>query len=304
MKHSNNGFRRHFRRWVLILVSSAACSAVLGTAASAQQYHSGKVVWMQLVTPDLQAAQRFYGALFGWTFEVRRPGVYAIAQQGGEPVAGLLQARGGTAATGSRAGWLTFLSVHDVAHSVQSVQSQGGRLLSAPHRYPRGEMALCVDPQGAAFGVIARSDGDLEDALAPPGEEIWATLITSDPDRDAAFYQDVFGYEVFDLPSDAALDGQHLVLSTEQFARASIDSLPVGHPNAHPRWLDYIRVDDVTATAQRAQTLGGRLLVAPHPDRHGGQLAVIADPNGAVLGILEWSTAATHAIENGQGSTP
>ena len=63
--------------------------------------------------------------------------------------------------------------------AVQSVQAQGGRLLSAPHRYARGEMALLVDPQGAAFGVIARSGGDPEDALAPPGEEIWATLITS-----------------------------------------------------------------------------------------------------------------------------
>jgi uncharacterized protein len=304
MNNPNNGFTRQVRRWLLTIVSSVVCSVLLGTVASAQQYHSGKVVWMQLVTPDLAAAQRFYGGLFGWTFDVTRPGVYAVAQVDGEPIAGLLQPRAGTTTAGSRAGWLTFLSVRDVAHTLQSVQAQGGRLLSAPHRYPRGEMATFVDPQGVVFGVIARRGGDPEDALASPGEEIWATLITSDPDRGAAFYQNVFDYEVFDLPSDAALDGQHLVLSTEQFARASIDSLPVGHPDAHARWLDYIRVDDVTATAQRAQTLGGRLLVAPHPDRHGGQLAVIADPNGAVLGILEWSAAEKRAAEGGQETAP
>ena len=305
MNHSENGFTRHCRRWVLTLVATTVCSALLATAASAQQYHPGKVVWMQLVTPDLAAAQRFYGALFGWNFDARRPGVYAIAQEDGEPVAGLLQPTAGTAApTGSHAGWLTFLSVHDVAHVVQSVQAQGGRLLSAAHRYPRGDMAVFLDPQGAAFGVITRRGGDPEDALAAPGEEIWATLITRDPDLDAAFYQNVFGYEVFELPSDAALDGQHLVLSTEQFARASIDSLPVGHAEAHPRWLDYIRVDDVTGTAQRAQALGGRLLVAPHPDRHGGQLAVIADPHGAVLGLIEWSAAQKRAAAGGQETGP
>jgi len=35
--------------------------------------------------------------------------------------------------------------------------------------------------------------------------------------------------------------------------------------------------------------LGGKVLVEPHMDRHGGQVAVIADPSGAPLGLMEWT---------------
>jgi hypothetical protein len=34
--------------------------------------------------------------------------------------------------------------------------------------------------------------------------------------------------------------------------------------------------------------LGGRVLVEPCLDRQGGKLAVVADPQGAPFGLLEW----------------
>jgi predicted enzyme related to lactoylglutathione lyase len=34
--------------------------------------------------------------------------------------------------------------------------------------------------------------------------------------------------------------------------------------------------------------LGGRALVSPHIDRHGGRIAVLADPQGAWFGVMEW----------------
>ena len=38
-------------------------------------------------------------------------------------------------------------------------------------------------------------------------------------------------------------------------------------------------------------SLGGSVLVPPHVDRHGGKLAVIADPSGAPFGVMEWNDA-------------
>jgi hypothetical protein len=35
--------------------------------------------------------------------------------------------------------------------------------------------------------------------------------------------------------------------------------------------------------------LGGRVLVEPRIDRHGGKVAVVADPFGAPFGLLEWT---------------
>jgi predicted enzyme related to lactoylglutathione lyase len=163
----------------------------------------------------------------------------------------------------------------------------GAKVLFAPHSFPdRGREAVLADPQGAVFAVLASSSGDPPDVLAEPGEWIWSSLITSDPDAGAAFYQTLFDYEVFDLPADEG--AQHLLLATDNYARASANSLPAGKASVHPHWLNYVRVEDADKMAAKAVALGGRILVEPRVDRHGGKVAVIADPAGAVFGLLEW----------------
>jgi predicted enzyme related to lactoylglutathione lyase len=47
-----------------------------------------------------------------------------------------------------------------------------------------------------------------------------------------------------------------------------------------------VSADDAAA---KAVQLGGKVLVPPYEDRHGGKVAVIADPAGAPLGVMEWS---------------
>ena len=41
--------------------------------------------------------------------------------------------------------------------------------------------------------------------------------------------------------------------------------------------------------AAKVVALGGRVLVAPHVDRQGGRVALVADPQGAAFGLLEWT---------------
>src|SRR5580658_11070771 len=62
------------------------------TQPASGEHHVGKVIWADLVTPDLEGAKRFYGGLFGWTFrEVPGDPNYTLALLDGEPVAGLFQ---------------------------------------------------------------------------------------------------------------------------------------------------------------------------------------------------------------------
>jgi predicted enzyme related to lactoylglutathione lyase len=42
------------------------------------------------------------------------------------------------------------------------------------------------------------------------------------------------------------------------------------------------------ASAQRAKQLGGKVLVAPHPDVRDGTVALIADPSGALIALQKW----------------
>ncbi len=256
----------------------------------------GNFCWFELATSDQAAAKKFYGGLFGWTFrDIQASGIeYAEALLDGHTVAGLIHKK---LREGERRqpAWLSFFSVGNVDTARKVALQNGAKVLFEPHDIPdRGREAVFADPQGAVFVVLASTNGDPPDVLAEPGEWIWSSLITSDPDTDAAFYQKLFDYEVFELPpSDGA---QHLLLSSDNYARASVNTLPANKPNLHPHWLNYVRVEDAVKMAEKVVALGGRVVVAPRVDRHGGKVAVVADPLGARFGLLEWSATGSKEV--------
>ena len=293
------------RTLATLFVAAASISSFVAAATltplvqpASQEHHVGKVVFVELVTPDLAVAKTFYGGLFGWTFrDVAIDGAdYAEASLNGQPVAGIVRRNTPSAQLGQPA-WLGFLSVEDVDAASKTAIQGGAKLLSAPHTVAgRGREAVLADPQGAVFAILASSHGDSPDLLAASGEWIWSALTTSDPETDAAFYQTLFDYEVFDLP--AAAGAQHLMFASGSFARASANTMPEHRPKARPHWLSYVRVDDMDASIAKLGVLGGRVLVEPRVDRHGGRVAVVADPLGAAFGLLEWK--AGDSIEVGE----
>src|SRR5450830_2080682 len=253
------------------------------------EHHVGKVIWVDLVTPDLAGAKQFYSGLFGWTFRDIHVGKtdYALALLDGRPVGGLFH-RPVPPGEHRQPAWLAFIAVRDVDAAKRTALEHGAKVVFEPRSYPqRGRQAVFADPEGAVFAVLASSSGDPSDFLASPGEWIWSSLLAQDPDKDAAFYQTLFGYDVFDVPSE---DGkEHVILSTDDYARASVNALPSHASRRHPHWLNFVRVVDAVDVAAKAVALGGRMLVEPHIDRHGGKVAVVADPTGATFGLMEWS---------------
>jgi hypothetical protein len=256
---------------------------------ASQDHHVGKVIFVELVTPDLESAKQFYQGLFGWTFRDIRRGEsqYAEASLDGRPVAGLIH-KAIAAGEHRQPAWLTFIAVRDVDAARDIALQHGGKVLFEPHSIPqRGRESVLADPQGAVFAVLASSSGDPSDVLAVPGEWIWSSLIANDPENEAAFYQMLFDYEVFDLPTDEG--AQHLMFAADGFARASVNPPPGDRTNTHSRWINYVRVVDAIETTAKVKRLGGRVLVEPHLDRHGGKVAIVADPQGAPFGLLEWT---------------
>lgn len=253
------------------------------------EHHVGKVIWVELVTPDLAGAKAFYSGLFGWTFQDLHGDKtdYAVALLDGRPVGGLLQ-RAVPPAEHRQPSWLAFIAVRDVDAAKRTALEHGAKVVFEPKTYPRrGRQAVFADPDGAVFAVLASSSGDPTDVLAAPGEWIWSSLHTTNPDTDAAFYQTLLGYDVFDVPSE---DGsEHVILSSDDYARASVNHFPGDSSRRHPHWLNFVRVVDAAGAAAKAVALGGRVLVEPHIDRHGGNVAVVADPTGAPIGLMEWS---------------
>ena len=217
-----------------------------------------------------------------------------VALLDGQPVAGLFQ-RPVPSGEHKQPAWLTFIAVRDAGEADQTAVAHGGKVLAPPRDYPeRGRQAILADPQGAVFAVLQSSSGDPADVLPPMGGWIWSSLITTDPNAGAGFYQALFGYEVFELPSE---DGrEHLLLASDGYARATANSPPVTAPNLPSHWVNFVRVANVAEASRKAVALGGRVLVQPHLDRHGEMVAVMADPSGAPVGLLEWSDTETKRV--------
>jgi predicted enzyme related to lactoylglutathione lyase len=259
------------------------------------EHHAGKMIWADLVTPDLAAAEKFYGGLFGWTFQPIHAGDtnYAVAMLDGRPIGGLVQ-KAIPAGQHQQSAWLTFLAANDVDGVKKLAVSHGAKVLSDIKSYPmRGRQCVLSDPEGAVFALLASSSGDTPDYLPATGDWIWSSLHAKDAGAEAAFYQNLLGYDVFDLPSDDGLE--HLILSTDDYARASANDLEQGSARRRSHWLNFVRVENAAQSAAKAVTMGGRVLVEPRVDRHGGMLAVIADPAGAPVGLMEWSESDTKA---------
>ncbi len=281
--------------WVLPAGAAPLQVPALETPESGE-HHVGKVIFVELVTPRLAEAEQFYGALLGWTFREITTGSnrYATAFLGDQPVAGLYEKPFGGGERRQPA-WLTFFAVSDVDGAKRTAAGAGAKVLSEPHNLPdRGREAVLADPQGAVFALLASKSGDPPDDLALPGEWIWSSLITSDADADAGFYQSIFDYEVYELPAEAG--ATHLILATDNYARASVNSLPSKDSRIRPHWLDYVRVDDALNAVAKVVALGGQVVVEPHVDRHGGRIAVVADPSGAPFGLMEWPAAETKEV--------
>lgn len=257
------------------------------TTVSGSRRLPGKFVWADLVTDDVPAARKFYGQLFGWTFQDF--GGYTIAANDERPLCGLFQRARPAGKPDARPRWFGYLSVSNVERAQRAVTQAGGRVLEERRKFPkRGEQAIFADPEGALFGVVKSSAGDPPDFLAEPGDWIWIQLMSRDARRAAEFYRDVAGYEI--VENTAADRRSDFVLTSKGYARATVRTIPQAEQErVRPTWLAFVRVQNVGESVAKAKQLGGTVLIAPQPELLQGKVAVVADPAGAAIGLLEWS---------------
>jgi uncharacterized protein len=111
----------------------------------------------------------------------------------------------------------------------------------------------------------------------PAGVPCWTVVLHADPEAGAAFYADLFGWDV-----EASDEGFFLARLRGREV-AGIAPLPDTDPPPAPAWMTHVRVDSAADAATRAQAAGGTLVAGPMDFAPAGRLAVIADPAGAVL---------------------
>ena len=254
------------------------------TTVSGSPQLPGKFVWADLVTDDLAAARKFYSQLFGWNF--REVGDYVIAENDHHPMGGMFQ-RPRPQDRVAEPRWFGYISVSNVERAKKAAIRAGGKILMEPQKLrERGEQAVFADAEGAVFGVVKSSSGDPEDFLAEPGDWIWIQLLSRDAKEAAEFYRKVGGYEIVENVETNRLNDY--VLTSEGYARATVRMIPDANTQVQPTWLPFVRVTNVAESVTLAKQIGGKVLVEPRAELLDGHVAVVADPTGAAVGILEW----------------
>jgi predicted enzyme related to lactoylglutathione lyase len=118
------------------------------------------------------------------------------------------------------------------------------------------------------------------------GKFVWYDLMTTDPTAAQAFYTEVIGWktEPWEGPNPYTLFAVGDRGSLGGVAELPEQAREMGAP---PHWLSYVEVKDVDATVERAKELGASVMGEPFDIPGVGRIAILRDPQGAVLGTFK-----------------
>jgi len=211
--------------------------------------------WVDLGTPDVGAAETFYGAVLGWTAAASDDPAYRLALVGGHPVAGL-----GPAEAPGAPWWTPYLASSDVTADVDRFGAAGGAVLVPPTAAGgAGTFAAVRDPQGAAVSFWQPGTLDGTCRCLRPGTFAGARLCTPDAAASVAFHREALG-------------------CAPQIAR------PAARPAHHAHWIVAFRVPDPRRAAAAALRLGAT--------RSSLDPGCLVDPAGAGFRLVAGRSAA------------
>jgi uncharacterized protein len=249
-------------------------------------YAPGTPCWVDLATPDIEAAAEFYSGLFGWDVPEQpnsaEMGGYRRAKKNDKDVAGMMPLM----QEGQPPAWSTYVSVDDADTIARAVQENEGTMVAEPMDVmDLGRMAVFTDPSGAFFGIWQPGTFAGAQLANEPGTVGWNELSTRDPEGAKAFYGRIFGWEANDLEME---DGG---IYTEW----RVDGAPVGGmldmrgrmpDEIPPHWGVYFGTEDTDATVEKVKAGGGELLFGPM-DIEPGRFATVRDPFGASFNVMQ-----------------
>jgi predicted enzyme related to lactoylglutathione lyase len=250
-------------------------------------YEPGAPCWVDLATPDIEAAAGFYGELFGWEVpelsNSAAMGGYRRAKKNGKDVAGVYPLM----EEGQPPAWATHVSVSDAAATMDAVREAGGQVLVEPMEIADyGKMSVFVDPTGAVCGAWEPNAFAGAELVNEYGCFGWNELGTRDTAGAKQFYSAVFGWGSQEEESERA--GTYTVWKVgEAMAGGMLDLSAVGVPDeVPPHWLVYFTVEDTDAAVEKVKSGGGDVRMEPI-DIPIGRFAVLADPFGAVFAVMQ-----------------
>jgi len=264
----------------LLLTSNASIAAQVATTDKEKiSNQHGKLVWADLYTGDVEASLKFYHDTFGWTVKefAKEQAKYHLLYDNGQAVAGVLE-RDSKRNKTDNALWVGSIDTDNVSSRSELAAKNNATIILAPHDFSLyGKRSVLADPQG---GVIALLELDLtnKNHKKISNKWDWAQLFSTNTKQAALFYQDTFGYSL--EPINAKKDSFFLIQA--EMIQASIVKLPETFEQ-RDRWVNFIEVNELNTVLSKATANGATVIYQPK----NRDLAIIADPNGALLGLTQ-----------------
>ena len=245
----------------------------------------GRLLWYELLTTDMGAAESFYKAVIGWTTKPfdGAEGPYDMWTRSGDvPIGGVMTIPEGM---NWPPHWVMYVGVPKLEEAVATIERLGGRSLSPVIEVPEvGRLRTMLDPQGAMFSIHEPSSPP-ERPEAPPeiGDASWHELYTTDAAAAMKFYAEMFGWrptESFDMGPMGTY---------QMFGRTSslggMMTKPPSMAQVPTHWEIYFRVPDVHAAAERVKANGGQIVNGPVEVPGGDWIVQAVDPQGAHVSL-------------------
>jgi predicted enzyme related to lactoylglutathione lyase len=249
---------------------------------------TGRFVWYDLMTTDIDAAASFYRGVIGWTSadSGMSDRSYTLFSAGPVMVGGLMPLPENLRAEGVPPCWTGYVGVDDVDAYAVRVKEAGGSVRRGPEDIPGvGRFAVVADPYGAAFILFKGSSDEKPADVAPmtPGHIGWHELQAGDREGAFAFYSGLFGWTKAEA-HDMGPMGIYQTFATGGLAVGGMMTREAHTPTSF--WLYYFNVDSVDAALARVTNGDGKVLHGPQQVPGGVWIAQCLDPQGAMFAIV------------------
>jgi uncharacterized protein len=249
----------------------------------------GQVLSADIAVPEHEREKRFYSRVLS-TGESPLWREQDLMNSLGIPIIGVGERTEGTAHLPLQ--WMPHIQVADVAASAQRAVDLGGRVLMDG----KGQWAVLLDPNGAAFGIVPVVPADAippaDGAAAPMGRIAWLDLTVPDADAARDFYRQVVGWSVKDVEmedGDARYADYGMVGAGGKTAAGVCHArgMNAGLPSV---WMIYLPVGDLAESLRRVDAEGGKVIRAIQGEDGGYFYAAVQDPVGACFALVPASS--------------
>jgi predicted enzyme related to lactoylglutathione lyase len=249
-------------------------------------YAPGTPCWIDLATPDQDAAAEFYGGLFGWSVEedenAEETGGYRVATLKDQAVGGVMKLM----QEGQPPAWASYVSVEDVDATAAKAREAGGTIMVEPMSVlDYGRMAFVVDPTGAVLGLWQPGRNVGAGIVNEAGAMVWNELNTRDVPAARDFYGAVFGWGFDEREFET---GTYTSIKLGEDTVGGMLDVNGRVPDEVPNhWLVYFASEDADATVEKAKATGGSVAFGPEDIAEVGRIAVLVDPFGAAFAVIQ-----------------